>query len=962
VPVEGLENGVTAVSVGLDFSCALTTAGGVKCWGRNEHGQLGDGTTTTRRTPVDVSGLTTGVAALDAGRLHSCALTTAGGVKCWGYNSDGQLGDGTTTERLVPTGVVGLATAGVAAIATSYNHTCALTTAGGLRCWGFNFSGQLGDGTQTNSSTPVWVSGLTAGVASVAAGSDNTCAVTVSGGLKCWGFNGYLQLGFPGPDQPTPVDRPGLTTGVSSAGIGPGVICALKVDGRMVCWGSNNYNALGEPSVEAPTTALVAPRGVAAGVIAMAVANEETCAITARGGAFCWGRQYAHQLGDESSFPTTAAVPTPLFGTVNGAATLAAGESHACRVTPTGGVQCWGGNYAGQLGDGSTSDRLTAVDVQGLASGVAAVVAGASHSCALTLAGGVKCWGRNGEGQMGDGTTTTRTTPVDVDGLTSGVVALSAGSYFTCALTAAGGVKCWGFNYDGQLGDTTTASRALPVWVAGLTSGARSISAGNTHACAVTTAGGLVCWGRNLSGQLGDGTTTSRSTRAAVTGLTAGVLEAAAGGTHTCALTSNTAGAGVKCWGSNGSGQVGDGTNTTRLSPVDVSGLTTGALTIRAGESFSCAATTQGTLMCWGENASGQLGDGSTLDRTTPVTVANLTAIGEVEAGNAMTLTVNAAGGAVAWGRNSSGQLGDGTRIDRGIPKSVRAFKLEDDFDGDGKSDVAVYRPSTGTWFSLNSSKGNASYQALGWGLQAQGDMPAPGDYDGDGIVDPTVFRPGTGTWFILESHASYTTWRYFGWGATGDIPVPADYDGDGMTDGAVYRPSNGTWYIRPSGGGTEWSVAFGNATDVPIPGHFDGDGRIDIAVYRPATGTWFVLTSSSNYTTYWYKGWGIQAQGDTPAPGDYDGDGKLDLCVFRASTGTWFVLESHANLTTWNWFGWGANGDVVVPSDFDGDGITDAAIYRPSTGTWYVRPSGGGAQWNVVFGQSGDVPLLKVR
>jgi PKD repeat protein len=293
---------------------------------------------------------------------------------------------------------------------------------------------------------------------------------------------------------------------------------------------------------------------------------------------------------------------------------------------------------------------------------------------------------------------------------------------------------------------------------------------------------------------------------------------------------------------------------------------------------------------------------------------------------------------------------------------SVRVAGLPADFDGDGKSDVAVFRPSTSTWFSLDSSAANTAYRYRGWGSQSSGDVPVIGDFDGDGLLDPTVFRPASGTWFILESQYNFTTVSTIGWGESADTVVPGDYDGDGKTDCAVYRPSTGTWYIRPSSGAAQWSVVFGQAGDIPVAGDYDGDGKRDPAVYRPSTGTWFWLKSSASYATFGYRGWGINDQGDTPVPGDYDGDGVTDLCVFRPAAGTWYVLESHASYTTWSYYGWGTTGDQVAPADYDGDGKTDYAIYRPSTFTWYVRPSGGASQWNIVFGASSDVPLVSIK
>ena len=265
------------------------------------------------------------------------------------------------------------------------------------------------------------------------------------------------------------------------------------------------------------------------------------------------------------------------MGLTSGVTAVSTGELHTCALTATGGVKCWGANTNGQLGDGTRMDRGTPVDVTGLTSGVAAISAGTFHTCALTTAGGLKCWGRRLEGGLleepapGDRMTTERTTPVDVVGLTTGVVAVSAGTLHTCALTATGGLKCWGYNREGQLGDGTTTDRGIPVDVTGLTSGVAAVSAGWKHTCAMTTAGGLKCWGWNRGGQIGDETTTDRTTPVDVTDLTGGVAAVSAGRSHTGALT--TAG-GVKCWGLNDGGQLGNRAITRRNTPVDVASLT----------------------------------------------------------------------------------------------------------------------------------------------------------------------------------------------------------------------------------------------------------------------------------------------------------------------------------------------------------------------------------------------------
>jgi hypothetical protein len=269
------------------------------------------------------------------------------------------------------------------------------------------------------------------------------------------------------------------------------------------------------------------------------------------------------------------------------------------------------------------------------------------------------------------------------------------------------------------------------------------------------------------------------------------------------------------------------------------------------------------------------------------------------------------------------------------------------DFDGDGRADPAVYRPSTGTGYISYSGGGSAVYTG---GLST--DIPIPGDYDGDGKTDVGVYRPSTAVWYIL--HSSTGTGTPFQWGAVGDVPVPGDYDGDGKTDIAVYRPSTGVWYVVMSSTGTGAVYTWGEPGDIPVPGDYDGDGRTDAAVYRPSTGVWYIFQSST--FTGVANAWG--QPGDIPVPGDYDGDGKTDVAVFRPSTGVWFIVLSASGTGATNL--WGVAGDIPVPRDYDGDGRTDIAVYRPATGVWYIFQSSTATGVTHAWGQPGDIPLLK--
>jgi hypothetical protein len=268
------------------------------------------------------------------------------------------------------------------------------------------------------------------------------------------------------------------------------------------------------------------------------------------------------------------------------------------------------------------------------------------------------------------------------------------------------------------------------------------------------------------------------------------------------------------------------------------------------------------------------------------------------------------------------------------------------DFDLDGKTDLALWHPTSGDWEYIRSL--DRALITQHWG--ASGDRPVPGHYDGDGRTDLAIYRPTEGNWYIFQSFNS--SFKIVHWGASTDIPVAADYDGDGKADVAVYRPSEGVWYVIQSSDNNVVAIRWGISEDKPVPANYDRDGKADLAVYRPSESVWYILQSSNNSSRALQ--WGVS--GDQPVVGDFDGDKRADVAVWRPSTGTWYAFRSSdGSLFAAQW---GAQGDVPVPGDYDGDRRTDVAVWRPTTGYWYVLRSSDGMLIQQQFGSSGDVPV----
>jgi alpha-tubulin suppressor-like RCC1 family protein/sRNA-binding regulator protein Hfq len=720
-----------------------------------------------------------GATQIVTGRYHSCALTAAGGVRCWGDNSHGQLGDdgASGTLSLVPVDVVGL-TSGVVSIAAGYTHTCAIDTSGALKCWGENGNGQLGDNTATSSGTPVDVAGL----------SDTpqpSAGLSVTGGAAGFQVDG-------GPVNPTLQ----LTAG-------------------------NRYRFNINTSITDPvcvqTDTLFNGNGTK-----YSGASPQTCF---NAGAFTVtvpSSGYPPHLYLISDTHGTSALITINLTAALRAVSVAGGASHTCAVTTAGGAKCWGSNSNGQLGDTTLNQSLLAQDVSGLASGVIAVTAGFAHTCAITSAGAAKCWGVNGSGQLGNGSMSQSPPPIDVTGLASGVTAITAGDIHTCAIVS-GGAKCWGSDQNGRLGDGSTSPRLTPFDVTGLTGGVAAIRAGDNFTCALTTGGEAKCWGWNSNGQLGDGTNTEHHTAIDPSGLTSGAVGIAAGGYHSCFLTSSGL---VKCTGDNTFGAVGDGTIAQRRVPTQVQAATF---------SIDFNADDKGDLVF--QNTDGRV---------------------------------------VTWLMNgmapiaSAGILGPGT--------SWHVARMAD-MDGDGKPDIVWQNPDGRvTIYLMNGASATLKTQILGAGGWT---VAQAGDLDGDGKAD-LVFQHTDGTiaaW--LMNGTSMTSGATLlgpgsGWSVTGI----ADFDGDGRKD-LLFTHTDGRVAIWLMNGltptataqilnaGTGWSV-----TSTP---DLDVDGKADI-VWRHTDGSIALWLMDGTTVS---SGAGILGPGSgwsVALAADFDGDGRADL------------------------------------------------------------------------------------
>ena len=741
--------GAVEVAAGAAHTCALLHAGAVKCWGLNGSGQVGAPSDADQLVPFTVQ--LSGVRHIAVGGVHSCALLGDGSVSCWGQNGMGQLGDGNPGgTSSTPVAVAGIGADDPAADLTAgEHHTCARMTDGGLRCWGHNAFGQLGDGTEDGRSTPAVVGSPDdpddpmADVLAVSAGGTHTCALL--GGddhptnpVYCWGANSYGQLGHAtpvdpddnlmsnstrplqvqidtAPDDPV-IDNEAPMQEARSVSAGQLHTCSVMDTGAVRCWGQGGHGQLGRDRVPSddepgewedsrwanPVPDLTATAAVAGGF--------HTCALTGAK-VQCWGYDFYGQLGGHVQ---KVGVATTVTG-VRGATQVATATDASCAlvtdsIDPAVRPVCWGSNGNGRLGVGSAQPTSTEVAVPvDLVPGTpereeaTALHAGNGTFCGAPVgAPGERCWGLNGHREVVDSGTTALLSPTTATHL-RGVSSYDLGGTLvgglergtTCAVVS-GGAQCWGYNGQGQLGDTTTADSAAAVDVLHdpdpddpdnplvPISGVSSVAVGGDHACAIVGGGQVRCWGANGVGQLGAGTTDPQTGAVLVQQdvdpdedqpLT-GVTGLVAGDSHTCALLSSSR---VRCWGLNSRGQLGTSGDSREQADEDVRALgphpaqpedvLSDASRLVAGDDHTCALRDSDALTCWGENVDGQLGAGvgdfhSVGQRTllAPDTALpdGLRWIVDVSAGRGNTCAVLLDRTVQCTGDNTLGQVGDG--------------------------------------------------------------------------------------------------------------------------------------------------------------------------------------------------------------------------------------------------------------------------------------------------------------
>jgi alpha-tubulin suppressor-like RCC1 family protein len=667
-------------SVGNLYTSAIKTDGTLWAWGDNPAGQLGDGTVISRSSPIQI-GTLTNWSKVSANTSYVMAIKTDGTLWGWGLNDSGQLGDGTVISRSSPVQIGTLTNWSKLGSGHGVSHTVAIKTNGQLWAWGLNNSGQLGDGTTTNRSSPVQI-GTDTNWSNISAGSSYSMAVKTDGTLWGWGINTSGQIGIGNvTNRSSPVQIGTDTDWSSVAGGFGGHTMSIKTNGTLWSWG---FGTSGQLGLQATTPSWNIDRGtnwsrVAAGTTFMV-------GIKTNGTLWSWGSNTSGRLGDGTTSNRSSPVQ---IGTLTNWSSVSSAFAHTIAIKTDGTIWGWGQNATAQLGDYTFTNRSSPVQIGNNQNDWSSAFAGTNHSLAIKTNGQLWSWGNNVNGRLGNGTTTDSSFPVQI-GTDTDWSSVSCSNH-SLAIKTNGTLWAWGIGNSGQLGQNNTLSYSSPVQI-GTDTNWSNISAGGNHTLAVKTTGTLWGWGFNTSGQLGDGTVISRSSPVQIGTLTNWLRVSAGGGTGgTYTLAIKTDGT-LWGWGSNSGGQIGDGTLINRSSPVQIGTLTNWSI-FSAGGANSISIKTDGSLRVWGSDSSGELGRGFTgvVSRSSPVQIGE-DQWSSVYAGNSNTMAIRSDGTLWAWGTHagSSGQLGDATVLSRSGPVKIGTYSKWKQVSGGSSHTVAI--------------------------------------------------------------------------------------------------------------------------------------------------------------------------------------------------------------------------------------------------------------------------------
>lgn len=587
---------VQQVVAGSTHTCALLVNGSVACFGRNSYGQLGYGDTIQRRSPSGWVVTTAQVTQLASGDNHVCALLVTGNLTCWGHNDRGQIGNDGTSDQLSPASVGFSAATNITAVSCGGSYSCALLSNGSLRCWGDNSYGQLGRsfGSATYLAVPPAVDIPLFNVSTFSTGYRHACAIVKNGSVYCWGSNSNAQLGCGSKcsissNYVTPVGPLSILGAIAIRASTYYHTCAVvhTIPHALSCFGDGLEGQLGDgrsDNSNVPTDPISL-----GGLIEEVEAGEyHTCALLRNGSVYCFGANNYGQLGygDTTARSAPAPIAVPVGATVRNITT---GDLITCALLTNYTVMCWGLNSDGQLGYGDTTTRYSPSGQLQISGPVQQVVAGSSHACALLFNGSVTCWGDGSAGQLGYGSTVTGlSSPGPWVATSATVTRLSSGDNHVCALLSSANLQCWGYNNAGQLGIGDQITRYLPASVVSFSDEVSviAVTTAGSYTCATLDDGTVKCFGTNFEGQLGIGTTTSLSSPGASVRIGA-VKIVSAGYSAACAILTNST---MECWGSNDSGQLGLGsTDGYRATPAVLQNLLP-AVKVRASSGWHVCA------------------------------------------------------------------------------------------------------------------------------------------------------------------------------------------------------------------------------------------------------------------------------------------------------------------------------------------------------------------------------------